>query len=185
MKLNLGCGFNSIDGFVNVDKSPTCNPDVIFDAETQSWPWESNSVEEVLFNHSLEHMGASANIFLGMVRELYRVCMPNGRVRINVPHPRHDNFINDPTHVRTITPELLTLFDLEKNKQCIENHFANTPLAMYIGVDFALESSVVVLVPAYDQRFASGELSDETIRTLLAERNNIATEYRIVMRARK
>jgi len=97
---DLGCGFNPILGFLNVDRSPACHPDLLFDAETHPWPWETSSIREVLFVHSMEHMGANANIFLAMIRELYRVCAPLARERIIVPHPRHDDFINDPTHVR-------------------------------------------------------------------------------------
>jgi len=185
MKVNIGCGFNRMAGFVNVDKSAACSPDFVFDADTLPWPWEDDAIEEVLFNHSLEHMGASVNTFLGIVRELYRVCMPNGRVRINVPHSRHDNFINDPTHVRVITPEMLCLFDLAQNKQWIAGSFANSPLAVYLGVDFALANSVAVLTPEYEQKVARGELSHEAIKILLAERNNIAMEYRMVLNARK
>src|SRR5882724_6294011 len=184
-KLNIGCGFNSIPGFLNLDKSPVCHPDSVFDAETQPWPWETNSIVEVLFFHSLEHMGADTNVFLGMIRELYRVCAPDARVRILAPHPRHDDFINDPTHVRIITPVLLTLFDREKNLRWIQGHFANSPLAIYLNVDFVVESSEVTLVSHYHQKVVSGELSEEAIQTLLLERNNVGTEYNIVLRVRK
>jgi hypothetical protein len=185
VKLNVGCGFNRIAGFLNADKSPACHPDMVFDAETLPWPWQANALEEILFNHSLEHMGAGASLFLEIIRELYRVCGPSALVRINVPHPRHDNFINDPTHVRAVTPAMLCLFDLQKNKQWIQGGFANSPLAVYLAVDFVVESSEVLLTPAYQQKVASGEISPEAIETLLNERNNIASEFRIVLRARK
>jgi hypothetical protein len=184
-KLNLGCGFNSIPGFLNVDKTRACHPELVFDVETQPWPWETNSIREVLFFHSLEHMGADTTVFLGMIRELYRVCAPNARIRIVVPHPRHDDFINDPTHVRAITPVLFTLFDRQRNLQWIEARFANTPLAIYLNVDFVVESSEVTLVPLYHQKVVSGELSEEEIRTLLREKNNIAKDFDMLLRVRK
>jgi hypothetical protein len=185
LKLNIGCGFNSFPSYVNVDKSAACHPDLIFDAEKQPWPWETNSVAEVLFFHSLEHMGATSDLFLGMIRELYRVCMANARIRILAPHPRHDDFINDPTHVRVLTPALFTLFDRERNLKWIEGRFANTPLAIYLGVDFVIESSEVTLVPAYHEKVVSGELSQDAVRVLLRERNNVASEYNITLRVRK
>jgi hypothetical protein len=179
LRLNIGCGHNHLPGFVNVDKSPACNPDVVFNAETQPWPWESDSAAEVVFQHSLEHMGADAGVFLGLMCELYRICGPGALVRITVPHPRHDTFINDPTHVRIVTPNLLCLFDREKNKQCIASGFANTPLAIYVGVDFVLESYNIVLAPRYHEKFIQGELSEEALQMLVAERNNVAVEYRM------
>ena len=185
VKLNLGCGFNPFPGYVNIDKSPACRPDLLFDAETNPWPWETNSIVEVLFFHSLEHMGASSSVFLAMIRELYRVCAPDARVRILAPHPRHDDFLNDPTHVRVLTPALFTLFDRERNLQWIEGRFANSPLAIYLGVDFVLESSELTLTRAYHTKVASGELSQDAVRVLLRERNNIASEYNITLRVRK
>jgi hypothetical protein len=185
LKLNLGCGFNSFPGYMNVDKSPACHPDLLFDAETQPWPWQTNSVIEVQFSHSLEHMGATSSVFLGIIRELYRVCVPDARVHILAPHPRHDDFLNDPTHVRVLTPALFTLFDRQKNLQWIAGHFANSPLAIYLDVDFVLESSELTLTPAYHAKVVSGELSQDSVRLLLRERNNIASEYNIVLRVRK
>ncbi len=185
LRLNIGCGFNLIRGFINVDKSPTCHLDLVFDAETQPWPWPTSSIDEVLFFHSLEHMGPDPSVFLGMICELYRVCASRARVRIVAPHPRHDDFINDPTHIRPITPLLFTLFDRERNLQWIEGHFANTPLAIYLGVDFVVESSEVTLTADYQEKVQRGELSEEAVRTLLLERNNIAKEYDFILRVRK
>lgn len=184
-RLNIGCGFNLIHGFINVDKSPACHPDLVFDVETQPWPWPTSSIEQVLFFHSLEHMAPDPNVYLGIIRELYRVCAPQARVRIVAPHPRHDDFINDPTHVRPITPMLFTLFDQERNRRWIEGHFANTPLAIYLGVDFIVESSDVILTADYQEKVQRGELSEEAVRMLLLERNNIAKEYDIILRIRK
>jgi SAM-dependent methyltransferase len=184
-KLNIGCGFNAVPGFVNVDKSPACHPDVVFDIETQPWPWPTSSITEVLFLHSLEHMAHDPGAFLGLIRELYRVCAPDARIRIAAPHPRHDDFLNDPTHIRPITPMMFTLFDRERNLQWIEGRFANSPLAIYLGVDFVVESSEVTLVPEYQEKLQTGELTEPVVKDLLRERNNVAKEYKIVLRVRK
>jgi hypothetical protein len=111
--------------------------------------------------------------------------VPDARVHILAPHPRHDDFLNDPTHVRVLTPALFTLFDRQKNLQWIAGHFANSPLAIYLDVDFVLESSELTLTPAYHAKVVSGELSQDSVRLLLRERNNIASEYNIVLRVRK
>ena len=110
MKLNLGCGFKKIAGFVNVDMFDECQPDVKMDLEVIPWTFGTNEVDEAIFNHSLEHLGRETKVFFGIIQELYRVCKPGAKVHINVPHPRHDHFIGDPTHVRVITPPLLAGF---------------------------------------------------------------------------
>jgi predicted SAM-dependent methyltransferase len=104
MKLNMGCGQHKLPDYINVDTASECSPDVLFDLEQHPWPWESDSVDAVLFNHSLEHLGAEVGAFKTIMRELYRICRDGATVQINVPHPRHDDFIADPTHVRAITP---------------------------------------------------------------------------------
>jgi len=185
MKLNMGCGNNKRQGYVNVDLAPECQPDLVCDLESLPWPWEDNSVDEVLFNHSLEHIGQSSRTFLGMMKELYRVCKDSAHIKINVPHPRHDNFINDPTHVRVITPGMLSLFDRKVNDEVKRLGGANTPLAHYLGVDFFVESHVVVLCEPYSTQHEKGQLSDADVDLMAREWNNVASEYRIVMVARK
>ena len=49
------------------------------------------------------------------MKELYRICKNNSIIDIVVPHPRHDDFLSDPTHVRPITDMTLSLYDKELN----------------------------------------------------------------------
>src|SRR4051812_28847226 len=115
LKLNLGSGQNPKPGYINVDKFGS--PDVTCDLEQFPWPWEDNSVGEVEMFHVLEHLGESTATFMGIIKELYRVCRDGAMMRISVPHPRCDDFLNDPTHVRPITPEVMSLFSKRLNEE--------------------------------------------------------------------
>ena len=185
MKLNMGCGQNKVPGWINVDASEACRPDAVVDLEQFPWPWPDDSVEAVLFNHSLEHMGGDPKVFLRLMQELYRVCARGALVDIVVPHPRHDNFLGDPTHVRPISPAVLSLFSREANEKWRASGAANSPLALYTGVDFALASTATVLAEPYASRFKSGEMSAEAISEALRLYNNVAVEFRIQLRVEK
>ena len=185
MKLNLGCGFNKLMGHVNVDMYQTCNPDMQVDMEVFPWPFDANSVDEVVFNHSLEHMGAATDVFLSIMKELYRVCKDQSLVRINVPHPRHDNFIGDPTHVRIVTPQVLSLFSKKLNHSWRERGVSNTPLALYTDVDFEVVDVTQILENSYLLSFKSGAISEQELRVLVDERNNVVSEYKMVIKVIK
>lgn len=184
-RLNLGCGHNREAGFLNVDISPQCEPDLVCDLDATPWPWDDSSVAEVLFNHSLEHLGETSRQFLAIFKELYRVCRHQARIEIHVPHPRHDDFINDPTHVRAITPALLALFDREMVDRWQEGKFSNTPLAQILDVDFHLERIDTILDEPYATLLANGSLAEPDIRDMLRENNNIAKEYHFTLIVRK
>lgn len=185
LNLNIGCGFRRVRDFINVDKQALCNPDVLLDVETSAWPWADNSAVKVLFNHSLEHMGADPEVFINILKEVYRVCRQDATVQINAPHPRHDHFLTDPTHVRPITPQLFSLFDLDQNRQWLDDGAANTPLAIYASVNFRITNVTVLFTDFYLQQRTIGAISEQQLRRLLLERNNIAREYQIELRVIK
>src|SRR3954452_15303504 len=104
MKFNMGCGRRKLEGYVNVDAVAASGADQVWDLEQTPWPWADGCAEEIRFIHSLEHMGADTKVFLAIIQETYRIAAPGCRVVIHVPHPRHDHFLGDPTHVRPVTP---------------------------------------------------------------------------------
>jgi len=177
LKLNLGCGSNKMQGYVNVDLFG--EPDVRHDLEAFPWPWPNSSVEDIHMSHVLEHLGAAPNTFIGIMKELYRVARNGAKIRIVVPHPRHDHYLGDPTHVRPITPDMLALFDRQQCEAWQAHGYSNTPLALFHNVDFKMVECQFVLEPKYSH------LSQQEAQQAISERNNVCTEIRIVLEVRK
>lgn len=98
-RLNLGCGRNTMPGWVNVDQRQLPGVDVIADlnaCRTTKLPFDDNSVDGLLLNHVLEHIPDS----LALMAELYRIARPGAELVARVPYGSSDDAWEDPTHVR-------------------------------------------------------------------------------------
>lgn len=185
LKLNLGCGSRKRDGFLNVDVSDECAPDRVVDLEALPWPFDDDCADEVLMSHVLEHLGADSKTFLGIVRELYRVCRDGARVHVIVPHPRHDDYLIDPTHVRPILPETFQLFSKAKNLAWRARGAANTPLALILGVDFEIERVNYQLDEPWLTLMQSGELDREALELAIRQHFNVVKQIEVELRVVK
>jgi glycosyltransferase involved in cell wall biosynthesis len=185
LRLNLGCGRDHLAGWVNVDQFPGSHPDVVHDLERFPWPFPDDCAGEVLLKHVLEHLGRDSATFLGIMGELYRVCAPGARVRILVPHPRHRDFLQDPTHVRPVLAEMFEHFSLDCNEDWGRRGLPGTPLAMYLGLDFRIESATLHLDPWWDAEFRSGRITREQLERAARDCNNVVATTEVVLRARK
>jgi SAM-dependent methyltransferase len=134
MKINLGSGQSPQAGYVNVDRFPPA--DVIHDLEAIPWPWDTSSVDEIRAHHILEHVGETAAGFIAIMREIYRVSKPGALIDIVFPYALHPSFFTDPEHVRPLMPETFRLFSKAYNRECAEEHKADSPLGLHYDVDF-------------------------------------------------
>lgn len=109
MKLNLGCGAQTPENWINVDyafgakmaKMPffrSINKKInIFDLNwddsiyihnlTKKFPWENNSIDIVYSSHTLEHLSREQGVLF--LKECHRILKTNGIIRILVPDLRH------------------------------------------------------------------------------------------------
>lgn len=182
-RLNLGCGKKLLSGYFNVDKFG--QPDLLYDLELFPWPWEDNSCQEVLMHHILEHLGETTNIFLNVIKELYRICIPDALIKITVPHPRHNDFIGDPTHKRAITIEGLSLFSKKLNQQWTQRGYANSPLGLHLDVDFEIVSANVVPEEPWKTRLQEKEITQDDFFQAAKQFNNVIKELFIILKVIK
>jgi hypothetical protein len=100
MKLNLGCGQNPLDGFVNVDWIDGPGVDLMLDLENDTW-WNApglrpDTVDQVYASHLIEHIRDP----LAMMQNLWHVCSDGALAEFACPYGSSDDADEDPTHVR-------------------------------------------------------------------------------------
>ena len=93
-KLNLGCGFDYLEGFVNADLSPEVNPDVVCSFE-KKLPFDDNSFDYIKIKQVMEHV-AKLQDFLA---EVYRISKPGAIIFVEVPYCYHQTAFSTLTHV--------------------------------------------------------------------------------------
>ena len=179
MKLNLGCGKDYIDGWVNVDLYDDSTCDIKHDLEVFPWPWEDNSVSEIRIIHTLEHLGADWKVYIKILQEMYRVCEDDAHIQVDVPSPWHWNYISDPTHVRPVTPDGLNLFSKEHCQKCIDEGMSETPFAMIYDVDLRPHDVEWKFDQLWQGKIDRGEIHRSQIEEIHANYRNVVTEFKI------
>ena len=106
-KLNLGSGDKKIEGFLNLDKFDTFKPDIVHDLENFPYPFLENEVDEIKLIHVLEHIGKDPDIYIKILKELYRICINEALIHIIVPHPEDLLLLFSFGHLRAIWQYLL------------------------------------------------------------------------------
>ena len=104
MRLNLGCGWEYMNGFINVDRSKHSKADVICDVG--KLPFRSCCIEEIKAKMILEHV----DDLIETMNELYRVLSQGGFINVMVPSQYSAMAIADPTHKRVFNNDSFGYF---------------------------------------------------------------------------
>ena len=92
--LHVGCGPTKLEGSIGVDINSVSAADVIHDLDCFPYPFPAESFERIVCDHVLEHLADIPRV----MEELHRICTPEGRIEIRVPHFSSVHNFRDPTH---------------------------------------------------------------------------------------
>ncbi len=81
-KLHLGCGWNLLPGWLNMDYIPLCRRALYLDARRPFF-FVSETFDYIFSEHMIEHM--SYHDGLNMLVECHRILKPHGKIRISTP----------------------------------------------------------------------------------------------------
>lgn len=97
LRLNLGCGRDIREGWVNIDCAPAPGVDHVTDFDSKPvLPFDDDSVTRSEGSHVIEHLRDP----LPFMEELWRVTRPGGRAVFRCPYGSTDDADEDPTHMR-------------------------------------------------------------------------------------
>lgn len=85
-KLNLCCGADYREGWVNADIESNKEKDVALNLEELPLPFEDNTFDYIFSCHTLEHVRGDLVL---LMTELWRILKPNAILEIRVPHFSH------------------------------------------------------------------------------------------------
>src|SRR3989338_9371651 len=92
-KLNLGCGNDIKQGWVNLDSAKLPGVNVVRNIEELPLPFGDGEFDEILANDILEHVE-----YIPVLKDLHRILKPGGKLTVRVPHFTSKNNFADPTH---------------------------------------------------------------------------------------
>jgi predicted SAM-dependent methyltransferase len=184
-KLNMGSGLKKLDGFLNVDISESVKPDQVVDLNVMPWPWKDNEFDHIVAKDILEHLGNTPQDFVNVIKEMYRVSNNGAVWEIAAPHWRCDTAIDDPTHVRAITPGMFNLFNMNRIYDKTRDGESDSPLAFDHNVDIELCDVQFEYIPMWLQKLQAGEITQDQLVFALNHYNNVALSTRFLIQVHK
>jgi len=185
IKLNLGCGFQKLEGFVNVDISDISEPDVKHDLMQFPWPFETSSVDHIVAKDILEHVGNSSDDFIAVIKEMYRVSANGAAWEVQFPHHRSDLAYDDPTHIRRLTQTTFKMFDQKRALEMQKRKQAESPLSLIYDIDIEVCDVKHEWVPYWSEQVRTKQISEDELYFALNTRSNVAQSVILLIQVHK
>lgn len=178
-KLNIGCGRDIREGYVNLD-IVDYGGNIIHDINRFPYPFPDNYFDEIYASHILEHL----NNFHDTVNELYRISKPGALIEVYAPFFLNTKYFGEPDHkipfsIRTFDNyeyigerrlrfyekwklEHRTNYQSGASFQILQKKFITSRFPVLRWMDF-----IVNIEPVIYERFFAGIFSPEEVYFLL------------------
>ena len=184
-KMNMGCGFFKMDGFLNVDASENVEPDQIVDLQSVPWPFQDDEFQHIVAKDILEHLGNDTHSIVDIIQEMYRVS-ENGAVwEVQFPHHRSDHAWDDPTHKRPLTPGTFKLFNQKSLIDGMEIGRSDSTLAIELGIDIDVCDVKYTYVGKWMEMLKNKEITEEQLEFALHTQSNVAEATIMLLQVHK
>lgn len=136
-RLNVGCGYDIRNGWVNLDHCRLPGVDIVHDIEKLPLPFRDEEFDEILCQDVLEHVN-----YVPLLRDLHRILKKGGCLTIQATHFTSSISFTDPTHKRLFTSRTFEFFTKDSDKAYyIDFHFdmvSDCRITLERGYDFGM-----------------------------------------------
>jgi hypothetical protein len=118
-------------------------------------------------------MGPELGVWL---QKIWHLCTEGAEVRVRIPHPRHDLFLQDLGYVRGLLPETFAQLNPQTSP---------TGLAGQLGVRYEILETSFSLDPYWQTAVDEGKVTYEEIPLIAKQASNVIARMEIKMQIKK
>jgi len=184
-RLNMGCGLQKFDNFVNVDKNERVKPDIQMDLNQFPWNFKDDEFDHIFAKDILEHIGETKTDLVKAIKEMYRISANGAIWEVQVPHWRCDTALDDPTHKHLITVGFFHLFNKRNLFDRAQAGQTESLIAFDEDVDIEVCDVQFEYTAPWQQRIKEGKITQDELTHALNHLNNVALSARILLQVHK
>lgn len=167
LKLDLAAGQNCTEGYFGIDKAPGEGIKAVVDLEQFPWPIESDSAEDIVCSHYVEHTPD----LMKFMDEVYRILKPGGKIKVIAPYYTSIRCWQDPTHKRAISDATFLYFNKGWRETNKLDHYP-----IHCDFDFTY---------GYDMNAQWASRAEEARNFAITHYWNIVNDIHVVLTSRK
>mgnify|MGYP003134664899 CR=1 FL=1 len=184
-RLNLGCGFDKFDDYVNVDIDKRVEPDVVLDLNKTPWPFKDEEFSHIVAKNVLEYLGDTKENFYQIIKEMYRVSSNSAIWEIQIPHWNSDLAKEDPYIKRVPNLGFFRHLNMNETLDQIRAKKNISKLAFDLNVDMDLCDVQFMFTPHWQRLLKEQKIKKDEVDFALQHYNNVAYQAILLVQVHK
>lgn len=167
VRLNLGCGRDIREGYINTDYFKAKGVDKLLDLNKFPYPFPKDFAEEIIMQDIFEHLEDPIKV----LEEIFRIAKDKAIIKIRVPHFSSGNTWGDLTHKRGFSSTVFNNYSYKETSSLEKNRkvkvkikkiklFFPTPYR-FLGFNYLFSRFILIYERIFYGFFPCGNISFE------------------------